>query len=370
MNKNIVIVVSSMNLGGAQRVVSILSNYWAEKGYQISIVKTYTGDKKDHYTLNKNINEKRLTNIPFFPSIKLLNNAWKFVTLRKVIKDLKPDIIFSFLTGTNVATSLATIGFKCPLIICERAWPPFWTINRYFFWILRIIIKKVKKVVVQTHDSKFWMNRNFPSSDVIVIPNPIDYPIRIDKQLSINPDSLITPDKKVIISAGRLNILKQFDLLIRSFSNIHNEYPEWNLVILGDGEEKENLVKLAFNLNINDKVFFPGSIGNISDWYVRADLFVLPTKMEGFPNVLLESMSYGLPCISFDCDTGPRDIIQDGINGILVNTEEKESGITNALIKLIRDDKLRKNFAQESILIREKYSIKSIMQIWDKILRS
>jgi GalNAc-alpha-(1->4)-GalNAc-alpha-(1->3)-diNAcBac-PP-undecaprenol alpha-1,4-N-acetyl-D-galactosaminyltransferase len=368
MNKKILIVVSAMNMGGAQRVVSILSDYWAKKGYKVSLITTYTGNKEEHYSINKDINLTRITNNPFFPKVRLLNLFWKLLILRKIIKDLKPDIIFSFLTRINIATSLAIMGLKFHLIICERAWPPFYSLNSSFFWIYRIIFKKAKKVIVQTNESKVWMAKNFPANNTILIPNPIQYPIGIDEQSSIQPDSIVTPYKKIILGSARFHKNKQFDLLIRSFSKIHDKYPEWILVILGDGEEKESLANLVSDLEINDKVIFPGIVGNISAWYERADLFVLSSKMEGFPNVLLEAMSYGLPSISFDCNTGPRDMIQDGINGILVNPEENEAGITNALIKMIEDNNLRKKISRESVLLRDKYSVKNIMQIWDKNL--
>ena len=125
---------------------------------------------------------------------------------------------------------------------------------------------------------------------------------------------------------------------------------------------------MIFDFDISEKAFLPGTAGNISEWYERADLFVLCSKVEGFPNVLLESMSYGLPCISFDCDTGPSDMIEDGVNGLFINPQEKEQGITKALVKMINDEELCSNFSRQSILLRERYAVKNIMQIWNKAL--
>jgi len=279
MIKNISIVVSAMNMGGAQRVVSILSDYWVKKGYKVSLITTYVGSKEDHYKVNKDINLKKLTNNPLFPKIIFLNLVWKFFSLRKILKETKPDIIFSFLTRINIATCLATIGLKFPLIICERAWPPFYSLNSSLFWIYRIIFKKAKKVIVQTNESMIWMNKNFPANKVELIPNPIEYPIRIDEHRSVMPDKIILPEKKIILGSARFHKNKQFDLLIRSFSKIHDKYPEWNLVLLGDGQEKNNLLKLVSDLEIVNKVFFPGKIGNVSDWYKRSDIFVFTSKM-------------------------------------------------------------------------------------------
>ena len=162
--------------------------------------------------------------------------------------------------------------------------------------------------------------------------------------------------------------VKQFDLLIDAFSSIKENHNDWDLVILGDGEERESLEKLAKNLDVSDRVFFPGIVGNMAEWYERTDLFVLSSILEGFPNVLLEAMSYGVPSISFDCDTGPRDIIHDGTNGILVDPLEKESGLINALEELITNEKLRQDISNSSIHLREKYSVSNTMNEWDRVL--
>ncbi len=370
MKKNIIIVISAMNMGGSQRVVSILSNHWSKKGYSVSVISTNSGDKSIHFKFNQNIKLINLGNIPIFSSIKYLNYLWKLFLLRRAIKHTQSDIVISFLTSINIATTLATIGLKSNLIICERSWTPFISINKYFFWFFRILFKRIKKVIVQTNDSKIWINKNFPQINIEVIPNPIDYPLPTDLTKSVNPDSLIASHRKIILGSGRLHKYKQFDLLIKAFANIKNQHKEWDLVILGDGEERDNLNRTILDLGVNERVFLPGNVGNISKWYERADMFVLSSILEGFPNVLLESMSYGLPCISFDCNTGPREMIQNGINGILVNPQEKDSGIRNAMHKMITDNELRREFSNKSVKLREKFSVTNTMKMWDNILRA
>jgi len=368
MKKNIVIVVSAMNMGGAQRVVSILCNHWSQNGYVVTLVCTFTGEKINYYQLNNNVALKYLSNNPFFPKNKSLNLVWKLIHLRKLIKSQNPDVVISFLTRVNVASALSTIGIKSSLIICERTFPPFPTLNNNFFWMYRILFKGVDRIIVQTDKSKTWLSQNFPGSNVKVIPNPIVYPLPLHNEQLVRPNSIILQNKKVILASGRLHKYKQFDVLIRAFSQIKDKYPDWDLIILGDGEERDGLNRMLFDLEMSDRVYFPGSVGNMSEWYERADLFVLSSILEGFPNVLLEAMAYGLPCISFDCDTGPRDMIQDGVNGILVNPKEKELGLTNAINKMISNEKFRSNIANNSILLRDKYSVSNIMQKWDNVL--
>ena len=368
MKKNIVIVVSAMNMGGAQRVVSILCNHWSQNGYVITLISTFSGEKINHYQLNKDVALKYLSNNPFFPKNKAWNLVWKLIHLRKLIKSQNPDVVISFLTRVNVASALSTIGIKSPLIICERTFPPFPTLNNNFFWMYRILFKGVDRIIVQTDKSKTWLSQNFSNCDVVVIPNPIVYPLPLNNEQPVSPNSVTLQNKKVILASGRMHKHKQFDVLIRAFSQIKDKYPDWDLIILGDGEERDGLNQMLIDLKMSDRVYFPGSVGNMSEWYERADLFVLSSILEGFPNVLLEAMAYGLPCISFDCDTGPRDMIQDGVNGVLVNPKEKELGLSNAINKMISNEKFRSNIANNSIFLRDKYSVSNIMQKWDNVL--
>lgn len=367
MQKNIVIVVSAMNMGGAQRVVSILCNHWSQNGYAVTLISTFTKEKINQFKLNKDISLEYLSKNPFFPSNNVVNLIWKFFQLRKLIKARNPNVVISFLTRINVAMALSSFGIKASTIICERTWPPFASLDKRFFWMYKFLFSGVDKIIVQTEKSKTWLTQNFSGKNVDVIPNPIEYPLPLQGR-SVRPDSIILQNKKVILASGRLHKFKQFDLLIRAFSFIKDKHPDWHLVILGDGEEKDDLNQLVSDLNLIDRVYFPGEVGNMSEWYERAELFVLSSILEGFPNVLLEAMSYGLPCISFDCDTGPREMIQDGVNGILVKPDDKEQGLESALDKLILSEELRSEFSRNSIRLRDRHSINNIMQKWDKAL--
>ncbi len=368
MKKSIVIVVSAMNMGGAQRVVSILSDHWANNGYAVTLISTFTEKTKSHFQINKNVTLKYLTDSNIFSKKNPLNLLWKLICLRREIKSQNPDVVISFLARVNVATALSTLGIKSSLIICERTWPPFASLNNKFLWIYRVLFMGAKKIIVQTQKSKTWMTKNFPDTNVKVIPNPIIYPLPVRLKQSVSPNSLILQNRKVILASGRMVKFKQFDLLIKAFYQIKDKYQDWDLVILGDGEEKDNLNKLSFELGIADRVFFPGKVGNIAGWYKRADIFVLSSFVEGFPNVLLEAMSYGVPSISFDCDTGPRDMIQDGFNGILVDPKEKESGLVNAMKKIIDNEEFRNDIGNNAIRMRDKFSVSNIMQKWNNIL--
>ena len=368
MKKNIVIVVSAMNMGGAQRVASVLSNHWSQNEYVVTLISTFSREKINHFQLNKDVALKYLSNNPFFPKNKAWNLVWELIHLRKLIRSQNHDAVISFLTRVNVASALSIIGIKSSLIICERTWPPFASLNNNFFWIYRILFKGVDRIIVQTDKSKTWLSQDFPGSNVKVIPNPTVYPLPLSNDRLVRPNSVILQNKKVILASGRMHKYKQFDVLIRAFLQVKDKHSNWDLIILGDGEERDSLNRMLVDFDITDRVYFPGRVGNMSEWYERADLFVLSSIVEGFPNVLLEAMAYGLPCISFDCDTGPRDMIRDGVNGILVNPDEKELGLSNAMDKIISNKELRSNIVNNSILLRDKYSVSNIIQKWDNAL--
>lgn len=370
MKKNIVIVTSAMNMGGAQRVVSILANHWSKKGNNVTLICTSTRLRQIHYDIDKNINLIFLEKAPLFSRNNFTNLLWKLLTLRKLLKIQKPDVIISFLARINVATALATLGKKKSLIICERTWPPFASLKNNFIWFYKILFKDVHKIVVQTEKSKLWLNKNFTNKNIVVIPNPVTYPLPKEEKKSVNPDKFILNDKKIILASGRMHKYKQFDLLIKAFHKIKDRHKFWDLVILGDGEERENLKILLRDLGLEKRVFFPGEVTNVSDWYEVSDLFVLSSVVEGFPNVLLEAMSYGLPSVSFDCDTGPRDLIENKVNGILVSPHEKEMGLYKALDALILDDSLRDSISEKATSVKDKYSINNIMLKWDESLET
>jgi glycosyltransferase involved in cell wall biosynthesis len=166
---------------------------------------------------------------------------------------------------------------------------------------------------------------------------------------------------------GRLDTQKGFDLLLRAFAKCCRERPDWALTIIGEGEERDELQALAQNLDIASKVRFTGRVAVPAALLRRADLFVLSSRYEGFPNALLEAMAVGLPVIATDCPSGPAHIVRNDIDGILVPTEDVDA-LATAMAGLMDDDAWRKRLGASATSVVERFSVERIMEHWDSLL--
>ena len=169
------------------------------------------------------------------------------------------------------------------------------------------------------------------------------------------------------LAVGRLEQQKGFDKLLQAFALLAKDYPTWDLVILGEGEQREHLEREVRILGMGGRVHLPGWVGNLPDWYHRADLFVMSSRFEGFPNVLVEAMGHGLPSVSFDCDTGPRDIIRSGVDGVLVKPEHGATGLTAAMARLMGEPLLRVRMGKAASEVCERFSVERIGGLWDEV---
>jgi glycosyltransferase involved in cell wall biosynthesis len=174
--------------------------------------------------------------------------------------------------------------------------------------------------------------------------------------------------RRILLAVGRLNHQKGFDLLIEAFSVLSKTFSEWDLVIIGEGEERTTLEEMVFNLALERRIKLIGRAGNLADWYSNADLFVMSSRYEGFPNTLLEAMSHGLASVSVDCISGPSDMIKHAENGLLVNQSEQADELVNALSLIMSDEGLRKKIGENARQINELYQIDLIASQWCDVL--
>ncbi len=367
MTRRILFLVSSMNSGGAERVAANLANAWVERGYQVTLVVTYSKRGECFYALSDKIELCYLSDVAgnsyqFSPFVQF-RRLW---ALRCLIKTIQPDVVLSFLTNVNVATILAAWGSGYAVIVSERIYPPMELVG-WFYNLLRVLTYPyAASVVVQTKVGMQWIIENIRGAQSTVIPNPVPYPLSVFEP-KLAPQTLLANGRKLLLGVGRLVDQKRFDCCLLSFATLAKRYADWDLVILGEGPLRGALESQIEALGLESRVYLPGGVGNVGDWYARADLYVMSSSFEGFPNTLVEAMAHGCTAVSYDCNTGPRDIIRDGEDGMLVNPVGDVAALTSALDQLMGDDERRERMAQKAIDVRERFSVESVLAMWDDV---
>lgn len=362
----IFIIISSLSSGGAERVTATLANAWANRGWDVTVT-TFASADLDFYPLNEPVHRIALDlagdSINFFQGLRA--NLCRLVSLRRVLREKQPDIVLGMMATASVLGSLASIGLSCHVFVSERIHPPRLPIGKIWSFLRRRAYPLTTRVIALTQESAQWLKTHVPGCRVAVIPNPVVFPLPLVEPV-LDPQEIVPKKQRLLLAVGRLAEQKGFDLLIESFVPIAAKHPDWILVILGEGPKRLMLEALITSLELNHRVKLPGRAGNIRDWYHRADFYVMSSLFEGFPNTLVEAMAHGCPAVSFDCDTGPRDIIRHKIDGLLVPIGDTPA-LTEALDQLIGDIDLRIRYGARAADARERFSLDRILTLWDHL---
>ena len=355
----LVLVISSLSSGGAERVMTDMANYWTKKGWQVTLVTFSGSNTADFYQLEERVKRihlglrKPTAGLPD----KLMFNVTRLHRLRSCIHSENPDAVISFMVSTNVLTILATYGMGLRTIVSERNAPSNPTVNRLWRFARLIAYRHAHVVVAQTKSIGDWI-RNKCGARVCEIPNALrDLPIPAEDR------------EQIILSIGSMTHQKGFDILLEAFGAVADRYPLWRLVILGDGPERSALEAHCAGLKLSSRVDMPGRVQNIEAWLARAGLVVQASRFEGFPNVVLEALGMGVPVISSDCASGPSEMIKDGVNGRLVPLDAGASGFATAIDELLSDNVLRLRMGKEAIKIRTEFSQARVMRLWEATLK-
>ena len=305
-----------------------------------------------------------------------LHKIGQYAGFIRTVHSEKPHLIISMLTHCNImAVSLKLIS-KIRVIVCEHIVPSEVIMTKEggrMLWfptkhLIRIFYRFADKIVAVSEGIKANLVKDFNISthNIEVIYNPIDLD-RISELCKIPAEHVFFEERvPVILSAGRLVPQKGLDILLRAFGNITKEI-DARVIILGEGPEKESLSRLAKDLVITEKVSFTGFQENPYRFMSNTDIFVLPSRYEGLPMVMLEAMACGAPIVSADCKSGPREILQDGRHGVLIPTGDVDA-LSTAILKLLRDKTLRERLSKTAKQRARDFAVKKIVPRYEEII--
>lgn len=360
-NSNIAFVIHNITAkGGEERMCSMIANYLQAQGYNISIFSLFSHrgtpsffniiEGVKIYHLLGHFIERRIQQ--YAPWLNYLSRKFR----RYIIK-YKPDVVIDVDITITPLTTKVILGQK----IKHVAWDhfPYGHYNESIPGLLKSLFA-VDKIVVLTKGSKrSYVNKaHFASEKIIQIYNPSP----------IECDTYIPHNNHVVLAMGRLEVEKGFDRLLNIWAKVEPQVPDWVLKIVGSGGYLDALKAQADDLNLHRVFFYPHTASPI-EYYKDASIFVLTSRCEGLGLVLIEALNVSLPIVSYDCENGPREIIEDGINGYLI-PDGDEKLFVDKLLLLINNESMRNRLSQNAMISTAKFSLKSIGQRWVELLDS
>jgi glycosyltransferase involved in cell wall biosynthesis len=366
----VTLIISSLRAGGAERVLSRMANYWAERGWPVTMV-TLEPTSSDFYSLHPAVERVGLGVSGVSTSIwrAVRNNLHRIRMLRRAIRASRPEVVIAFMAPTTVDTLLAARTEHVPVIVSERTDPVRAPLSGIWSALRHLTYPWAQAVVVQTPDVERWAG-DFLRKDVVhVIPNPVSTSsFRATPSLDgANFVSETDDGRHHVVAMGRLETVKGFDLLLQAFAACRDRRPDWTLTILGEGTERHQLEALAKQLGVESHVRLPGTVADPTPILRRADLFVLSSRYEGFPNALLEAMALGRAVIATDCASGPGRIVRDDVDGVVVPTGDRNA-LADAMAALMDDEPRRVRLGEHAVDVTERFEVRRIMERWETVI--
>lgn len=358
------------NAGGMERVLSVKANYLAERGYEVHIVTTDQMGRAVHFPLNKDIELHHLdinyegSNGSLWGKAKALlyDRLRHKRALEYLLHKIQPDYTISMFGHEAVfLPDLAIGGIKIleyhfsKLKRLQYGRRGIWAwVDRFYSKQDEKTVRRYDKFIVLTEEDKALWGA---LPNIEVIPNP--QPFASEKTSSL--------DNKQVLAAGRYCHQKNFEALIRIWAKIWGNFPDWHLSIYGDGEARPQLERLVEELGLGKSISLHKPISDMASAYLTSSILAMTSRYEGLPMVLIEGQTFGLPIVSYACPCGPRDIVQDGENGFLVDLGDEEAFAIH-LKQLMQDRELRQAMGRSAHKAATRYNIDIVMQSWLKLL--
>lgn len=354
--KKIVFYCGSLSKGGAERVFVNLAEYFKKKQYQVYLVTPVMKDNEyqlspDIPRIISDITEEELS------KNRIKNFIKRYRKLRKIFKNLRPDLVFSCNGKNNFMAQTASWGLHYKVIVSVVATPTVEYPTKIMQICAKILFRFVDGVVFQTQQAMDF------------------FPLKVRKKGIILPNSLTSEfircrfegeRKKEIVAVGRLDDNKNYAMLIRAFKQIYDDFPEYTIKIYGEGEKRRELEELIHSLGMDQSIFLQGQVNDIADKIYASMLFVMTSDTEGMPNALMEAMALGLCVISTDCPCGgPKSLISNGENGYLIPVRN-ENALAAQLRNCLSNPDVMQQVGKKAIQIQDFLNPDVVNAKWEK----
>jgi len=322
--------------GGVERMGTALMNEMCRRGHDVSLLTWDRSKSEAFYKFDERIAWHCLDMGDYMKKagwgLRFKRARW----VRRLVKKLKPDVMLAFQQGTFLSTRLFTFGMGIPTIAAERNAPSRFDhlkAGRYRSLIFQSF-RLAKRITIQCESYR----NEYPAylrSRIVTIPNPV-FPAQDHACPQGKPG-----EPRTLLSVGRLSYQKNYSILIRTFAALCNDFPKWRLVIVGEGEDRPCLEEEIAEQGLTGRVSLPGTTEDVGRRYRESHLLCLSSRWEGFPNVLAEALSHGLPGVGFAGCAGVRDLIHHGENGLLAEGNGNAESLAECLRTLMADDAMR-----------------------------
>jgi glycosyltransferase involved in cell wall biosynthesis len=345
--------------GGAERVLADIASGLANRGHDITLLTFDPTGGRSFYPLNPKIRRVCLGLGDVEKSAAIMETLSRIKALRATITNDKPDIVIGFMHSMFVPLSLSLIGTNIPVVGSEHIVPDHYRGRKIQFALFLLAGFFMAKITVLSSSIRVrypWLLRR----KMVVVANPVS-PQTAPQPISCPP---------VILNIGRLDPQKDQETLIRAFALIAAKHPAWSVRIIGEGDLKETLQAVIDETGLKDRVLLAGTTQNIAAEYKSASIFALPSLYESFGLATAEAMSYGLPVIGFEDCPGTNELVQNGVQGILVKGDNRIERFAEALETFITSSEMRGHMGQAGQTRVLDYAPEKIVSQWETLVKS
>ncbi|AEG49842.1 glycosyl transferase group 1 [Sphingobium chlorophenolicum L-1] len=354
-------VLPGLGAGGSEHIVSLLCNHFAAQGWAISLIVFEEPSVPSYYAYRPEVRIIRLG----MKSRRRAAPAGMLAMLRRqrllsrTLEEVRPELVVSFLTRTNILSLLAARPLGIPVIVSERNNPALQMVGPVWSRLRRMTYPRAAGLITMTQGAMDWFRATMDVKGW-VIPNPVP------------PAALGTDHRaggRTIGAVGRLVPQKGFDLLLDAFAPVAARIPDWTLTIWGEGPERKALEGQCARLGLTDRVSMPGVTEKPGEWIARTDIFILSSRFEGWGIVVGEAMGAGLPVISFDCQWGPAEMIEHGKSGLLVPNGDA-AALGEAIASLCADEARREALGAAARERMAQFGHDQVLAQWQSVVTS